>query len=561
MYLLNSLSMGQVSLKGREIETDVLCIGGGIAGLMAAIRAAECGSRVLVVEKANTLYSGSGGLGNDHFMCYIPEIHGPDIEPMIDEFQRGQQGGLRDRSFIRTWLERSYEIVKLWDGWGIPMKYKGRYEFAGHALPGHILMNLHYAGANQKNVLTQEALKRKVTILNRVMCFNLLYDKGRVCGAIGVHAREDEIFVMKSKSVVLGTGSVMRLYPASTPAWMFNTRLSPVCVGDGRIMAFRAGAELASMEIPLIRCGPKYFARAGKATWAGVLRDPSGKPVGPFVTKPDNKYGDPVVDIYQDIFIDYKKSGKGPIYMDCYGLSDKESEYMLHWMIHEGNVSFLNYLKEEGIDIKKDGVEFWTYEYELFPRGGVYYNERAEASIKGLYAAGDEFFGGISGAAVFGWIAGENGAAYAKSHDLKDSNRFKAQSEENESLFLELRNKKTGPDWRETNIALQQIMWDYAGLVRSETLFQAGQRALSRLKEKAENSMIARNSHELMRCLEVLNMIEIGELIFRTARERKETRGKHIRVDYPFANPLLEKLLVVKRTEKGPVLEWRSRKK
>lgn len=552
--------MKGIRFKKKRIETDVLCVGGGIAGLMAAIRAAECSCKVLVVEKANTLYSGSGGMGNDHFLCYIPEIHGPDIESLIDEFQQGQQGGIRNRSFIRTWLEGSYEIVKLWDSWGIPMKYRGKYEFAGHALPGHILMNLHYAGRNQKKVLTRETLKKKTTILNRVMCFNLLYDKGVVCGAIGINTREDEIFIIKAKSVVLGTGSVMRLYPASTPAWMFNTRLSPTCVGDGRIMAFRAGAELASMEIPLIRCGPKYFARAGKATWAGVLRDPFGQPVGPFVTKPDNKYGDPVVDIYQDIFIDYKKSGKGPVYMDCKGLSDQEFKYMVHWMKHEGNVSLLNYLKEEGIDIKKDSVEFWTYEHELFPRGGIYYNEHAETSIKGLYAAGDEFFGGISGAAVFGWIAGENGAAYAKNSDFVDSS-IEAQSQKNESLFLELRNREMGPDWRETNIALQQIMWDYAGLVRSETLLDAGARALLRLKEKAEKSMIARNPHELMRCLEVLNMIEIGELIFMMAKERKETRGKHVRADYPFTNPLLEKLLFIRKTPNGPVLEWRQARK
>jgi succinate dehydrogenase/fumarate reductase flavoprotein subunit len=56
----------------------------------------------------------------------------------------------------------------------------------------------------------------------------------------------------------------------------------------------------------------------------------------------------------------------------------------------------------------------------------------------------------------------------------------------------------------------------------------------------------------------VLNMIEIGELVFMTAKGRKETRGKHIRVDYPFTNPLLEKLLVVKKTEKGTVLDWRK---
>lgn len=74
--------MAKVELKERYIETDVLCIGGGIAGLMGAIRAAEGGAKVIVAEKSNVLYSGSGGIGDDHFMCYIPEVHGPDIEPM-----------------------------------------------------------------------------------------------------------------------------------------------------------------------------------------------------------------------------------------------------------------------------------------------------------------------------------------------------------------------------------------------------------------------------------------------------------------------------------------------
>jgi succinate dehydrogenase/fumarate reductase flavoprotein subunit len=64
-----------------------------------------------------------------------------------------------------------------------------------------------------------------------------------------------------------------------------------------------------------------------------------------------------------------------------------------------------------------------------------------------------------------------------------------------------------------------------------------------------------------MRCLEVLNMIEIGEIIFQGARERKETRGKHIRPDYPFTNPLLDKLLIVKKTENGPVFQWRPVKR
>jgi succinate dehydrogenase/fumarate reductase flavoprotein subunit len=545
----------------KRIDTDVLCVGGGIAGLMAAIRAAECHARVLIVEKGNVLYSGSGGLGNDHFMCYMPEVHGNDIELQVMEFQRGQQGGIRDRSFIRRWLERSFDIVKLWDSWGIPMKYEGKYEFAGHALPGELLTHLHYAGKNQKKVLTEQALKKGAQIINRTMCHNLLYDEEGVCGAIAINTKEDELLEIRCGSVVLGTGSVMRLYPASTPGWMFNTRLSPTCVGDGRAMAYRSGVGLASMEIPLIRCGPKYFSRAGKATWAGVLRDPAGKPVGPFVDRPDNKYGDPVVDVYQDIFIDYKKSGKGPVYMDCGGLSDEELQYMLHWLRNEGNESFLDSLEADRIDIRKNPIEFWTYENELFPRGGIYYNEDGKTSVEGIYAAGDEFFGGISGAAVFGWIAGEGAAGYSKTRGGGESKRPTTQFEENASLFTSLRNRENGATWKEANILLQQIMGDYAGLIRSETLLNAGLAALLRLKEKAHETLAARNPHELMRCLEVLNMIDIGEIIFQAARERKETRGKHIRVDYPFTNPLLDKLLVVKKTEGGPAFQWRSLKR
>ena len=84
----------------REIvEADVLCVGGGIAGLMAAIRASEAGAKVVVADKANTSRSGSAGVGNDHFRCYIPEIHGADIEPIIEGISHSPAGGMRDRAF------------------------------------------------------------------------------------------------------------------------------------------------------------------------------------------------------------------------------------------------------------------------------------------------------------------------------------------------------------------------------------------------------------------------------------------------------------------------------
>ena len=554
--------MATVAMKQRVVETDVLCIGGGIAGLMAAKRAADLGARVVVAEKGNTLYSGSGATGNDHFQCYIPAEHGSDVEPIVDEFQLGQQGGLRDRSFIRTWFLKSEEIVELWHRWGIPMKRNGKYEFSGHALPGNPIYHIHYAGKDQKKILTDQALKSGVQIINRVMCFELISDGKQVGGAIGINTRDDEIVIIKAKSVLLGTGSVQRLYPASTtPAWMFNTRLSPTCVGDGRAMAYRAGAQLVSMEIPVFRCGPVYFARAGKATWAGVLRDPAGKPVGPFVSEPDTKYGDPVVDVYQDIFLDYKKSGRGPVYMDCKGLSDQGFKEMNHWLYNEGNVALLDHLKDEHIDPRQQPVEFRSYHYELFPRGGVYYNENGETSLQGLYAAGDEIFGGISGAAVFGWIAGANAARQAKESTGPSRDSLGLQIEQAKSKLEGMRNRTNGATWKEANISLQQIMFDFSGQVRSETLLDAGLFALQRLSEKARQMLIAGNSHELCRCLEVFNLLDVGKIILTTAKERKETRGRHIRTDYPFTNPLMTKLLMIKQTNGDPVMRWRSIKK
>jgi flavin-dependent dehydrogenase len=79
------------------VRADVLCVGGGIAGLMAAIRAAETGAKVILAEKGNTLRSGSGATGNDHFRAYIPDFHGPDMEAVVEEVFHSQAGWTRPK--------------------------------------------------------------------------------------------------------------------------------------------------------------------------------------------------------------------------------------------------------------------------------------------------------------------------------------------------------------------------------------------------------------------------------------------------------------------------------
>ena len=542
-------------MKTEIIETDVLCVGGGIAGLMAAIRASERGAKVTVVEKGNVLASGAGRAGNDHFHCYLPEVHGPDIKPSVQKLQ-SHRGQIRDRKVAQAWAERSSEIVKLWDHWGIPMKYEGRYEFAGHGYPGEKLTFLKYSGQRQKTVLTEQAQARKVNVINRVMVMDLLQDGGTV-GAIGIGTREDTFYVFKAKSVFLGTGFVTRLFPAPVLGRVGNPNFPPTVTGDGRAMAFRAGASLVGLDMPYSHCGPKYFLRSGQGTWVGVVRDALGHPVGPFVTQPDRRYGDPALERYPMLFEDYLKTGRGPVYMDCRGISDEDYNYFIYFMKHEGLESFLNYLDEEGIDLRKNPVEFMRYEIRL--NGGIYYNEKSETSVAGLYTAGDELFGGIANAAIFGWIAGENAAEFASQRELPELDRLKGFIDEKKEYVNEIRRRETGTDWKDANMALQQTMNDYAGTLRSETMLEAGLAHLRRLRSKAQAMLTCRNQWELVRCLEVLNLFDLGELVFIAARERKETRGRHMRPDYPVTDPRLDRSrLFVKKDADKVATEWRE---
>jgi succinate dehydrogenase/fumarate reductase flavoprotein subunit len=538
------------------IKTDVLCVGGGIAGLMAAIRAGELGAGVVVAEKGNPLYSGCGRMGNDHFETWIPEVHGADPETWIDELLRTAKGEiLIGKNLLRAQFMKAYDVVRLWEGYGIPMKYKGKWEFSGHTFPGRPFTHIKYEGRFQKKILVKQARDRGATLMSRVMIFDLLRQGDAVVGAVGVDTRLDKIYVFQAKAVILATGKCSRLYPCLTPGWMLNDPHGNVQTGDGRAMAYRAGAELQNLEMPQRHIGPKYFAKFGQATWVGVVRDWYGKAAGTFAAKPDRRYGDMLCEVNKLAPEQYAKAGKGPLYMDCTGIEEEDLEYMLHWFVHEGNVSLLDHMKEEGIDLRKHPVEFFTYPL----RGGglIVANERAETSVEGLYAAGDEAFGDISAAATFGYIGGENAAKHAATALEPDGGGLRAMIDEKKALLAGLRARENGPDWEETQVALQQTMLDYAGHVRNESLLFQGLHHLRRIKEKAWSSLGAGNPHELGRCLEALNMLDLGEATFVMALERKETRGLHVRPDYPFTNPTLNQAHIISRRNGRTVTCWR----
>lgn len=555
-----------IQINKTPMETDVLVVGGGIAGLMAAISAAERGVDVTVAEKANTKRSGSGATGNDHFLCYIPKIHGKNMDPIIKEVRNSLIGGYHDSPHTVKFLEQSFARVKSWNTWGIAMRPMGDWEFMGHAFPGRPRIWLKYAGHNQKPVLTKQAKKRRVRIVNHLPITDVIVRDGEIVGAIGLSIKNSEpvLQIIRAKSVIVTTGSASRLYPpAGSPGCLFNTAFCPSCTGAGQAMAYRAGAKLVNMEFPNRHAGPKFLARCGKSSWIGIFKDPRGKTIGPFVTQPTRELGDITSDVWNSVFTDLLKSGRGPTYIDCTRTAKEDIDYMIWSLEHEGNTAMLDYMDKEGIDVRKHMVEFMQYEPHLIGRG-IEIDLNAESNVKGLFAAGDltgNFRADIAGAATFGWIAGESAAIRAKKIKKFQKAENSALVKTRRRIYSAIIARESGATWQEANMALQQIMRDYAGVeVRSETLLGAGLKYLNDLKQHILEKLTADNAHSLMRCLEVLDLLENGEAIFHTALERKETRAMHIRSDFPFTNPLLaEKYLTIRKEKNKPIVEWRDK--
>lgn len=259
-------------------------------------------------------------------------------------------------------------------------------------------------------------------------------------------------------------------------------------------------------------------------------------------------------------------NGTGPAYLDCTEASPEDLEFMRQGMISEGLTSQLDYMDREGIDPARHAVEFGRYEPLLFGRG-LEIDETGSTNIKGLYVAGDpigNFRSGIAGAVTWGWISAENASRHVKEAELSERTREDPLIAARLALYEKLLRRENGAPWQEFNIALQQLMNDYcppAPRVRSETLLRAGLKYMGDLRAHALRDMAAPNSHTLMRGLEVLDLVDLGEAVMTAARERRETRVQHIRSDCPFTSLSDgEKFINVELKNGRPVTSWRRRR-
>ncbi len=282
-----------------RISTDVLVLGGGIAGCHAAISAARRGASVVIVEKGHIRRSGQGGAGVDHWQaaCANPcSTVSPEeyTRAIVDGFAGYDCGPMRYAQCRESW-DAALDCERM----GVQIRdVHGEFEGAEFRDPETQLLfcydyesrhSLRVYGDTMKPCLHKETVRLGIKTYNRVMATSLLTEDGkagvRVVGATGVNVRTGELYVFRAKATVLAMAHPRR-------EWVFSTELNGGAatfadlniVGDGHAMAWNAGAELAGMERSYDTAGGFAYIQYGVGypdnTWFGcTMVDARGKPV------------------------------------------------------------------------------------------------------------------------------------------------------------------------------------------------------------------------------------------------------------------------------------------
>jgi len=234
-------------MENRTVRSDLLIIGGGSAGCMAAIKAKEIDPklRVVILDKGDIKYSGSIARGMDALnIVAIPNFTTPEL---YVEANTISCNGVLDAPPSYEMARRSYELLEKLEKWGVyfPKDINGTYR----------TLQLHPKGEfqtameepNLKTIISSKAQKNGAFVINRTMGLRLLIDDGRVAGAVGLNVRNGEIVVCKATAVIIASGGTAR-FGLPNSGYLYGGSDYPGNTGDGYVMSYIAGAKLTGME-------------------------------------------------------------------------------------------------------------------------------------------------------------------------------------------------------------------------------------------------------------------------------------------------------------------------
>ncbi|MFI9821588.1 fumarate reductase/succinate dehydrogenase flavoprotein subunit [Streptomyces sp. NPDC052013] len=516
-----------------EISCGVLVIGGGTAGTMAALTAAEHGADVLLLEKAHVRHSGALAMGMDGVNnAVVPGRAEPD--DYVAEITRANDG-IVDQSTVRQTATRGFDMVQRLESYGVKFEKDEHGEYAVrqvHRSGSYVLPMPE--GKDVKKVLYRQLRRRemreRIRIENRVMPVRVLTAGGRAVGAVGFHTRTGAFVTVRAGAVILATGACGRLgLPAS--GYLYGTYENPTNAGDGYAMAYHAGAELTGIEC--FQINP-------------LIKDYNG-PACAYVANPFggyqvNRHGERFVDSdywsgqMMAEFAAEVASDRGPVYLKLSHLPE-ESISALESILHSTERPTRGtFHAGRGHDYRTHDVEMHISEIGLcggHSASGVRVDDHARTTVPRLYAAGDLAcvpHNYMIGAFVFGDLAGADAARYAPYEGELPPDQLR---EAHELIYRPLRNPD-GPPQPQVEYKLRRFVNDYVAPPKSGARLSLALEAFERMRADIA-AMGARTPHELMRCAEVSFIRDCAEMAARASLARTESRWGlyHDRLDHP----------------------------
>ena len=531
---------------------DLLIVGGGGAGLRASIAAAEARPdlHVAVVSKVYPMRShtvaAEGGAAAVIKAEDSLEAHAYDTVSGAD--------WLCDQDAVEAFVDEApREMVQL-EHWGCPWSREPDGSVAVRPFGGMKVERTWFAadktGFHMLHTLFQTSLKyRSVRRYDEWFVTRLLVDDGRCAGVVAIEIATGEIHSIKAKAVILCTGGCGKIFPFTTNANIKN--------GDGMALAYRAGAPLKDMEFV------QYHPTGLPAT--GILITEATRAEGGWLV---NKDGYRYLQDY-----DLGKPEPKPVLRSMeLGPRDRLSQAFIKEQErgrtlegpygHYVNLD-IRQVGEKVIDKKLPFVRELCLKYanldpvhELIPvrpvvhyiMGGVHTDIHGATPIAGLYAAGEVACVNLNGAnrlgsnsltecLVFGARAGRAAAEFVDGAPAAGA-AVEAQVRDEEQRLRELMSKTDGTERiADLRAEMQSTMEESAGIYRTGDTLAAGVETTGRLRQHARHLKLEDHSRtfntELISALELGYMLELADVILRSAVQRTESRGAHQRSDFP----------------------------
>ncbi len=523
----------------KVIETDILVLGGGMAGCTAAITAREMGLRVTLVDKAYVGKSGTTAAAGMRFSVFSTEL-GDKYE---ETYKMLTEGSTVDRDWTEICIKESYQAYKTLASWGVQFPVEN--EQIGVFVP----KKKYDSPFTSARIIRREVpvpLRKKaeavgVNIMDRITITDLLRNNGRIVGAVGFPLTDLDPIVFRAKATILCTGS-----------WSLRTVGAEThnMTGDGQAMAYRVGAELTGGDMHSSHHGSAVYPswRGGRAARAIARNfvDAEGKVI---------EYGYEVGPSVDRAF----HEGRWPIYHDLDRASDEEIEMTWQRQLNSDGMESARI----GFDPRKRGKHLISGGQDcavgaaLWPTG-----TDCQTTVPGLYAAGDTLsirapgFGGLPTAHIMGVRAAKGAARYAAEAGLLPLDKEDRDNAVN--IMLQPIQRKGGfsPRWV-TQLMLNTMVPYYVLLIQHGDRLQAALTNIEFFRDHFVPKLLAGDSHELRLAHETKNMILGAELALKVCLFRTETRGSHFREDYPKQDDANWLVWIKEKLENGRMKIWK----